>query len=245
MSPTPRRAPAENPLAPTRRRQQADATRDRLLAAAAQVIADKGYAGTRMQDVAALAGVTTGAIYNHFRDKDHLLLWALARELNTLMSNLDSAGQRAEPLDVLKRLLNSLRRDEGAPGRGLLVETVAATRRSAQVRSAFTKSILGEGAVLRRLLEAATTGRNAEAAPGGPGVDPGLDAAGHLLDCVAYGYFVLEQAGKPGPDPEAWERLSGQLVDFLAAGSGDHRMGVEVKGLEPSTSSMRPRRSSS
>ena len=190
-----------------------------MLAAAAQVIADKGYSGTRMQDVAALAGVTTGAIYNHFRDKDHLLLRALARELDNLRSNLDSAGRRAEPLDVLKRLLNSLRRDEGAPGRRLLVETVAATRHSAQVRSAFIESILGEGAVLRRLLQAATTGPDAEdAAPGGPDGRPDLDAAGHLLDCVAYGYFVLEQAGKPGPDPAAWERLSGRLVEFLAAG---------------------------
>lgn len=218
MSSAPGRAHGENPSRPTRRQQQADATRDRLLTAAAQVFADKGYAGTRVQDVAELAGVTTGAIYNHFRDKDHLLLLALAGELDNLKSDIDSAGQRGEPLDVLKRLLNGLRRLEGARGRGLLVETLSATRRSDQIRSAFVQSLLGDGAVLQRLLEAGTTGRDGNAAkPGRDGAGHDLDAAGHLLNCVAYGYFVLEQAGMPGPDPEAWERLSRQLVEFLAA----------------------------
>ena len=222
MSSPPNPTGRHDPPQPTRRRQQADATRDRLLAAAAQVFADKGYTGTRVQDVAARAGVTTGAIYNHFRDKDQLLLRALAIELANLTSGIDRSGQRSEPLDVLKRLLSSLRRDEGAEGRGLLVETVVAARRSDRIRAAFVDGLLGEGAVLRRLLAVAAAGAGRGGAPrrgkgAGPGATDDLDAAGHLLDCVAYGYFVLERAGVPGPDPQAWERLSRQLVDLLAS----------------------------
>ena len=46
--------------------------RARLLAAAAGVFARDGYAGARLADIAAEAGVSTGNIYRYFADKDTL-----------------------------------------------------------------------------------------------------------------------------------------------------------------------------
>jgi len=54
-------------------------TKERLLDAAAKVIARDGFQGARLADVAREAGLTTGAIYSNFRDKQELFLAAFDR----------------------------------------------------------------------------------------------------------------------------------------------------------------------
>jgi AcrR family transcriptional regulator len=49
-------------------------TRARLLDAAAEVIREKGFYGTTLEEVAQRAGMTRGAIYGNFNDKDELFL---------------------------------------------------------------------------------------------------------------------------------------------------------------------------
>lgn len=49
-------------------------TRKALIEAAAQVIAEKGYERMSLEEVAARAGMTRGAIYGNFADKDELIL---------------------------------------------------------------------------------------------------------------------------------------------------------------------------
>ena len=58
-----------------------DPTRDRLLTAAAEVFAEKGYDGAGVQEIARRAGFTTGAIYGRFRGKAELLLAAIEAQL--------------------------------------------------------------------------------------------------------------------------------------------------------------------
>jgi AcrR family transcriptional regulator len=55
-----------------RRWAQGDATRLGLLAAARQLFGDSGYAATSIEEVAAQAGVTKGAVYHHFGGKANL-----------------------------------------------------------------------------------------------------------------------------------------------------------------------------
>jgi AcrR family transcriptional regulator len=59
------------PLTPERRRQQ---TRDHLLAAAAQVFAERGFHGASLDEVATVAGFTKGAVYSNFKNKEDLFL---------------------------------------------------------------------------------------------------------------------------------------------------------------------------
>jgi AcrR family transcriptional regulator len=59
------------PLTPERRRQQ---TREHLLAAAAQVFAERGFHGASLDEVATVAGFTKGAVYSNFKNKEDLFL---------------------------------------------------------------------------------------------------------------------------------------------------------------------------
>ena len=52
-----------------RTKEDAEATRDRLLDAAEQVFYERGVAGASLADVANRAGLTRGAVYWHFKDK--------------------------------------------------------------------------------------------------------------------------------------------------------------------------------
>ena len=49
-------------------------TRGRLLDSAVEVIREKGFYGTTLEEVARRAGMTRGAIYGNFKDKDELFL---------------------------------------------------------------------------------------------------------------------------------------------------------------------------
>lgn len=59
------------PLTPERRRLQ---TRAHLLAAAAQVFAQRGYHEATLDEVATVAGFTKGAVYSNFKNKEDLFL---------------------------------------------------------------------------------------------------------------------------------------------------------------------------
>jgi AcrR family transcriptional regulator len=69
-------------------------TREALLEAAARVYARRGFAGATLEEVAAEAGFTKGAVYAHFGSKENLLL-ALVEEY--------FAGQIAEQLALFDR----------------------------------------------------------------------------------------------------------------------------------------------
>jgi AcrR family transcriptional regulator len=79
------------PLTPERRRQQ---TREHLLAAAAEVFGERGFHGASLDEVAAVAGFTKGAVYSNFKSKEDLFLALFKanyeREMQALRTTLDS-----------------------------------------------------------------------------------------------------------------------------------------------------------
>ncbi len=80
------------PLTQERRRQQ---TRDHLLAAAAQVFAERGFHGATLDEVARVAGFTKGAVYSNFKNKDDLFLALFKanyeREMAQIVATLESS----------------------------------------------------------------------------------------------------------------------------------------------------------
>jgi AcrR family transcriptional regulator len=58
--------------APNKKVLQSAATRAQLLRVAGDLFADRGYAGTALDEIARKAGLTKGALYHHFRDKQAL-----------------------------------------------------------------------------------------------------------------------------------------------------------------------------
>lgn len=52
---------------------KADVSRERVLAAAARIFVDRGYAGTTMRAVAEACGLQAASLYYHFRSKEDLI----------------------------------------------------------------------------------------------------------------------------------------------------------------------------
>lgn len=103
------------PLTPERRRQQ---TRDYLLRAAAQVFAERGFHGASLDEVAAVAGFTKGAVYSNFKNKDDLFLAVLEshydEEMQALRATLDAWQGPVE--DHLSDYVAFIRRQFDATG---------------------------------------------------------------------------------------------------------------------------------
>src|ERR1700728_3349667 len=76
-------------------------TRERLLLAAADVFARRGYDGTRVADIAAAADVSSGALYAHFRSKAELLVPARHRHARRLLSEALAAAPARPVTDLL------------------------------------------------------------------------------------------------------------------------------------------------
>jgi len=77
-------------LTPTRRR---ELTRRNLLDAAAQVFAREGFHGASLDDIAAAAGFTKGAVYSNFKSKDDLFLALLEHHLEENLAVADAARE--------------------------------------------------------------------------------------------------------------------------------------------------------
>jgi TetR/AcrR family acrAB operon transcriptional repressor len=85
---------------------EAAATRDALLDAALRVFRDRGVARTSLEEVAAAAGVTRGAVYWHFKDKADLFTALCERVQLPMEAMLAVAGEtrQEDPLDTLRTL---------------------------------------------------------------------------------------------------------------------------------------------
>jgi len=65
-----------------RTKEEAEATRQQLMDVALKVFSTRGYSATRLSDIAAEAGVTRGAVYWHFENKQGLLFAILTEMAN-------------------------------------------------------------------------------------------------------------------------------------------------------------------
>ena len=101
-----------------RTKEDALATRSRLLDAAERLFQVKGVAGTSLQDIAAAAGASRGAVYWHFRDKADLFNAMMERVTLPLENAMEQARGVAgeDPLPQLREaLLSALRRTATDP----------------------------------------------------------------------------------------------------------------------------------
>ncbi|MBW3665498.1 MAG: TetR/AcrR family transcriptional regulator [Actinobacteria bacterium] len=83
------------------------ATRTSIMDAAEQLILERGFAGTPIDDVLAIAGVTKGAFFHHFASKQQLAHALVERYAALDLGHLEDKMRRAEELstDPLQQLL--------------------------------------------------------------------------------------------------------------------------------------------
>lgn len=144
--------------------------RNRILRAAIEVFATKGYFAARMTDVAEAAQVADGTLYLYFEGKEHLLMSifddVLGRFITRLDEEISKIDDPLEKLDVMVRLhLETLGRDH-ALAHVLQIET----RHSRRFMSLFTHGKLGE--YLNRVRDIIMEGQESGAFRGD--ISPGL-----------------------------------------------------------------------
>ena len=96
------------------------ATRDRIVAAAAELMYRHGVAGTSTPAVRDAAGVSSSQIYHYFADKDDLTRAVIAFQTDTILSYQASSLARLDSLDALRAwrdvVVDAARQQHGAGG---------------------------------------------------------------------------------------------------------------------------------
>ncbi|MEU5900224.1 ScbR family autoregulator-binding transcription factor [Streptomyces venezuelae] len=77
---------------PEPKQERAVKTREEILRAAAEVFDERGYSGASMREIMKRAGVTLGAVYFHFPNKEALALAVMRAQPTSIVPALKSQG---------------------------------------------------------------------------------------------------------------------------------------------------------
>jgi AcrR family transcriptional regulator len=142
------------PLTPERRRAM---TRQHLLDAAAIVFARNGFHGSTLDEVAATAGFTKGAVYSNFKSKDDLFLELLDDRIDrqfAVVSEVLESGSHdaAEQFPRIREIFGSeMFWDENFTT--LWLEFVLYARRNPEARAKLAASVQRSRAQVQELIE--------------------------------------------------------------------------------------------
>jgi AcrR family transcriptional regulator len=185
-------------------------TRERLLRAAADVFARRGYDGTRVSEISAAADLTNGAMYAHFTSKAELLVGALRAHGRRLLADLVSADPSRSITDLLLVTGRSLRDRRDADGY-LVIEALTAARRDEDVAEPMRDYVRERVDWLADLVrEAQSRGE----------LDPTLppQAVAHFCLSLAVG-TALVTPDLNDVDDQEWAAFLARIVTALAPGN--------------------------
>ena len=193
---------------------------DLLIKAAAEVFAERGYAGAGVAEIARRAGVTTGAIYSRYSGKSELLLEALKRSfvlhLGDAIASALSSENRAENFDqdgVGIRSIGLLANDEWKDHDALFLEAVVASRRDEEIATMLSQRLETAGTFLAKKIDA----QKANGA-----VDSSLDTDALKTYALAMrmGFSVLRSLNYEMPDPEKWQTVLNKTQRSILKSAG-------------------------
>jgi TetR/AcrR family transcriptional regulator, transcriptional repressor for nem operon len=127
-------------------KQDAAATRQRIIIAAAAAFRKNGIAGTGLADLMAAAGLTHGGFYRHFDSKDQIVAEACSAAAESLVEQLAASASGKSPQRGLKAIveiyLSAAHRDEPADGCPLAALGSEMARADERTRAAATQALL-------------------------------------------------------------------------------------------------------
>jgi len=181
-------------------------TRERLLRAAADVFARRGYDGTRVSEIADRAGLSNGALYAYFGSKAELLVGALRAHGRRVLDDVLARPERSitEQLLAAGRSLPQRRDPDGY----LVVEALAAARRDREVAGPMRDYVRDRADLLAQQVREAQ--RHGE-------IDPAVSpvAVAHLCLALGLGTALLPPEIHE-VDEEAWAAFLARLVGALS-----------------------------
>lgn len=201
-------------------------TRSRILAAAARGFARKGFAGASLDEVAAEAGVTKGAVYWHFAGKNDLffaLLDARCAEMDQTLPALAEAAKAAgkaagnPKVALVSFISNIVRRLAADPDWPRLFIEFFGQTRDAAVRQRLGQRYLDSYADAAALI--------------GAGIPSGAPPAGDPLDHAVFWTALIDGlmlAWLVNPDSIDLEARVARIIDIVWDGIGAVRPTVEL-----------------
>jgi AcrR family transcriptional regulator len=187
-------------------------TKEQLLAAAARVIATRGYEGARVSEIAAEAGLSTGAIYAHYDGKADLLCAAINSRGPDAVAGLLDAGVTGSVAGTLRflgaRLVSGVRTGRARIRGDVLIESLAASRREPQVADVLRESIGAHEEQLAQLIRVGQESGEISAA-----IPP--EAVSRLCMLLALGSVVTRAIDLPAPPADDWDGVIASLVALM------------------------------
>jgi TetR/AcrR family transcriptional repressor of nem operon len=197
------------------------ATRDRIVAAAADLMYVKGVHATTLDDVRVATGTSKSQLYRHFPDKDTLVHAVIARRGQEVLKR---EGERLERLNSFSGLIrwrdalvgvNALRNGAYGCALGSMASELADTDEQARVPLAGLfqswEELLAAG--LRRMQAKGTLS---------PEADPGRLAVG-LMAALQGGYLLASTARDVRPVEIALDLALGHVKSYLTQATGADR----------------------
>lgn len=193
------------------REQSKARTRERLLDAARTVFATRGFHGASVEEIAAEAGYSTGALYSNFEGKEDLFLSLMEREIDRHTEEVAAAvrdrssiseralGGSAQWMTVIEREPELLL---------LFMEFWAYGARDRDMRARVAESFARAREVLTRLIADGTRDFDLELTIPAEQLAVAIDA---LADGIA-----RQKLADPAAVPD---ELMGQVVSLLLAGA--------------------------
>lgn len=202
--------PSSTPTGDAPQQHSEDELGTRLLAAAAEVFAERGYDKAGVAEIARRAGVTTGAIYSRFAGKAELLVEALdphaSDELDALFADHEFKGRMEDILLLAGTHL--VKERQGLGTEPLLLEAIVAGRRNDEMGDVLRHRVIERQERLQAIVEAAKT-------EGGIDLDFDTEALVTFCHAVGFGFLLIEALELPLPAAGPWEQLIAHLVAAL------------------------------
>ena len=149
--------PSTRPVEPPRWARRKQARPEEISAAALELFVERGYAGTRLEDVAARAGVSKGTVYLYFASKEELFKAVVREGLVSPLAEFRSAVLEQYPgsaLELLRMLVHGWwERIGSAPISGIPKLIVAEARNFPEIAKFYIAEVVEPGqAVLEAIV---------------------------------------------------------------------------------------------
>ena len=207
------RPTAPDPAPRWRRRK--DARPAEIVTAAFQVFSEKGFAAARLDEIAARAGVSKGALYLYFSDKEALFRAVVRDAVAPNVAALTEAAERFEGrfADLLRMFLPGMARMVRATGAGAVAKIVIGESRNfPDLARPWHDEVASRGlGALTRLIERARDRGEIDVADA-------RSAAYSIVGPMVVGVIWNETFAPAGAAPVDLERLAESHVETVLSG---------------------------
>ena len=181
-----------------------DATRQRVIDGAAEAFAELGFERARVSDIAKAAGLSSGAMYNHFESKSDLLGAVIECHAGNELMKLVASGTTTGLLDVLLARAKQLGVSGSMPT-PLLLEAINSARHDPEVLRILSEQVTGREDLITSLIAAAQTDGQVT-----DEVDPRTTA--RFMLSVVIGSLIVQVMDLPELDAGSWDAFMTRLI---------------------------------